>query len=98
MRSFRELSFRFRQEAANALLYFSPQNLNLQATAPLDVLPSPSAIATAQSGSDEARELTVLADEVLRGRIPLFGTLVDYGPSIAWRRDPHRGIETPQTY
>ena len=98
MRSFRELSFRFRQEAANALLYFSPQNLNLQATAPLDVLPSPSAIATALSGSDEARELTVLADEVLRGRIPLFGTLVDYGPSIAWRRDPHRGIETPQTY
>ncbi len=52
MRSFRELSFRLRQEAANALLYFSPQNLNLQATAPLDVLPSPSAIANALRDSD----------------------------------------------
>ncbi len=23
---------------------------------------------------------------------------MDYGPSIAWRRDPQRGIETPQKY
>jgi hypothetical protein len=98
MRSFRELSFRLRQEAANALLYFSPQNLKLQATTPLDVLPQPSGIAAALCGSDNARELTELANEVLQGRIPLFGRAVDYGPSIAWRRDPQRGIETPQKY
>jgi hypothetical protein len=99
MRSFRELTFRLRQEAANALLYFSPQNLNLHATAPLDVLPPPSGIAAAAlRGSDDASELTALADEVLQGRIPLFGSVVDCGPLVAWRRDPQRGIETPQKY
>ena len=98
MRSFRELSFRLRQEAANALLYFSPPNLKLQAAAPLDVLPQPSAVSEALRDTDYARDLVRLADEIVQGRIPLFGNVVDYGTTVAWRRDPQRGSETPQKY
>ena len=98
MRSFRELSFRLRQEAANALLYFSPPNLTLQAAAPLDVLPQPSAVSEALRNTDYARELVNLADEIVEGRIPLFGNVVEYGATVAWRCDPQRGIETPQKY
>ena len=98
MRSFRELSFRLRQQAANVLLYFSSPNLKLRATAPLRVLPPPSAVAEAVRDTEYARELTQLADDVMRGRIPLFDSVVDYGPVVPWRRDPRSGIETPQDY
>src|ERR1035438_2356203 len=98
MRSFSELSFRLRQEAANGLLYFSPPNLNLQATAPLDVLPAPGAVGDALRDTDYSRELVRLADEIVRGRIPVLGDVVDYGATVAWRRDPQRGVETPQKY
>jgi Heparinase II/III-like protein/Heparinase II/III N-terminus len=98
VRSFRELSFRLRQEAANGLLYFSPPNLKLPATAPLDFLPQPSAVGEALRDSDYSRELARLADEIVQGRIPVLGDVVDYGPVVAWRRDPQRGIETRQKY
>src|ERR1035441_2783963 len=98
MRSFRELTFRLRQEVANGLLYYSLPNLNLQATAPLDALPHPNAVRDALRDTDYARELLRSADEIVQGRIPVLGDVIDYGPAIAWRRDPQRGIETPQKY
>jgi hypothetical protein len=98
MRSFSELSFRLRQEAANGLLYFSPPNLSLHASAPLNVLPHPNAVGDALRDTDYARQLVRLADEVAQGRIPVLGDVVDYGATVAWRRDPQRGIETPQKY
>src|ERR1035438_6007207 len=98
MRSFRELSFRLRQEAANALLYFSPPNLKLHASAPLGALPDPNAVSEALRDTDYASELVRLADEIVQGRIPVLGDVVDYGATVAWRRDPQRGIETPQKY
>ena len=98
MRSFRELSFRLRQEAANGLLYFSPPNLKLEAVSPLAVLPVPSAVGDALRDSEYARDLVAMADEIVHGRIPVLGKLVDYGPTLAWRRDPQRGIETPGKY
>lgn len=98
MRSFRELSFRLRQEAANALLYFSPPNLRLQATAPLNVLPPPCAVGEVLRDTDYARELAGTADEIVHGRIPLLGNVDESGATVAWRRDPQRGIETPQKY
>ena len=98
MRSFRELTFRLRQEAANGLLYFSPPNLNLHASAPLDVLPAPGAVGDALRDTDYTRELVRLADEIVQGRIPVLGDVVDYGATVAWRRDPQRGVETPQKY
>ncbi len=98
MRSFSELTFRLRQEVANALLYLSPPNLELQAVAPLGLLPSPSAVGEALRDTAYAREWVRLADEILQGRIPVLGSVVDYGSTVAWRRDPQRGIETPQKY
>src|ERR1035441_450596 len=98
MRSVRELTFRFRQEAANGLLYFSPPNLKLQAVSPLDVLPAPGVVGEALRDTAYARELVGLADEIVQGRIPLLVNVVDYGSAVAWRRDPERGIETPQKY
>jgi hypothetical protein len=98
MRSVRELTFRLRQEAANALLYLSSPNLGLSATSPLDVLPAPNSIGEALRDTDYARELVSLADEIVQGRIPLLGDVVDFGATVAWRRDPQRGIETQQKY
>jgi hypothetical protein len=98
MRSFRELSFRMRQEAANAILYFSLPNLNLQAAAPLDILPAPSSVARSLLDTEFAMELTALADDIVQGRIPVLGNTVDYGAPVGWRRDPQRAIEIPQWY
>ena len=98
MRSPREIKFRLRQEAANVLLALSPPNLDLSAHTPLPSLPVPSAVAGAIRDSDYARDLVRTADEILEGRVPIFGQMIDYGPKVAWRRDPQRGIETPAAY
>ncbi len=98
MRSAREIHFRLRQEDANALLAPSSPNLHLQAETPLAILPSPDSVADALRDTDYARELVGIADGILRGRIPIFDRVIDYGQTIAWRRDPHRGIETPANY
>ena len=98
MRTFREFSFRLRQEAANALLFLSSPNLNLQATTPLALLPAPVAVGHALRESNCARDLIHLADQIVLGRIPIFDSVIDYGPAIAWRRDPQRSIETPAKY
>lgn len=98
MRSAREITFRLRQEAANALLALSSPNLKLQAETPLALLPDPSAVANALRDTDYARELVVIAHGILQGRIPIFDNMIDYGDTIAWRRDPHLEAETPATY
>src|SRR5664279_6403416 len=57
MRSAREITFRLRQEAANALLAISSPNLQLRAEAPLPLLPDPTAVASSLRDSNYAREL-----------------------------------------
>jgi hypothetical protein len=98
MRSAREIQFRLRQEAANSLLALSSPKRVLHADTPLEGLPDPSAVASGLRDTDYARNLVATADEILRGHIPLFDGVVDYGDKITWRRDPHRGIETPASY
>jgi len=98
MRSPREIQFRLRQEAANALLALSSPNRKLRAEAPLPLLPNPSSVADALRDTDYAGQLVRIADEVLRGRIPIFDSVIDYGDQVTWRRDPLRGTETPATY
>ena len=98
MRSAREITFRLRQEVANALLALSSPNLKLRAETPLPLLPDPTAVANALRGTDYAGEIVATADEILRGRIPIFDHMIDYGDTIAWRRDPYRGTETAMTY
>ena len=97
MRSFRELSFRLRQEAANALLYFSPPNLRLQATAPLNVLPPPCAVGEVLRDTDYARELAGTADEIVHGRIPLLGNVVESGATVAWRLIRNAALKLPKS-
>ena len=99
MRSLQEVSFRLRQEAANAFLYvFAPRHGELRAVSPLDVLPNPRTVADVLSQSQYQADLVAVADRILKGKIPIFSGEVDYGGSIAWRRDPLRGTETPLKY
>ncbi len=98
MRSFRELSFRIRQELANAVLYASTPNLQLHAPTPLEFLPDPTLVGEALRNTAYALELTRIADEIVQGRVPIFDEVIDYGTAIAWRRDLKRGIETLQRY
>ncbi|MGC2110017.1 MAG: alginate lyase family protein [Candidatus Korobacteraceae bacterium] len=98
MRSPKEISFRLRQEIANLVLSRTPPRLELRARAPLEGLPSPTAIADAVRGTPYADNLIKIADQMLQGRVPIFGTEIDYGDDIAWRRDPLRGTETPAKY
>src|SRR5215467_2069483 len=98
MRSRQEITFRLRQEAANTILALSSPNPSFSAESPLPRLPEPEAVANNLRGGNYARELIRTADEILQGRIPVFDRLIDYGPRIAWRRDPRNGIETPPNY
>jgi hypothetical protein len=99
MRSFQEVSFRLRQEAANAVLYaFQPRKRRLQATSPLAILPQPRIVAEAVGDGAYRTELLALADQILRGKISIFGSVIDYGARVSWRRDPVRGTETPLKY
>jgi hypothetical protein len=98
MRSFRELTFRFRQESANAFLSLSSPNLKLQASSPLSILPAPDVVRVGIRDNEYTRRLAQSADEILQGRIPIFGTVIDYGADVSWRRDPERGVETPASY
>lgn len=98
MRSPKEVSFRLKQEIANLALLFTQPRRELQARTPLEVLPSPTAVAAAVRGTAYGAELVKLADQFLLGRILIFDTEIDYGPVVAWRRDPLRGTETPAKY
>ncbi len=64
----------------------------------MSVLPLPSRVADAIRQPDHAIELVRLADQILLGRIPVFESEIDYGPVVAWRRDPLSGTETPRKY
>jgi hypothetical protein len=98
MRSRQEITFRLRQEIANGLLALSSPHLKLRAESPLSILPDPNTVADALRDTEYAQNLIAIANEVLSGRIPILGQIVDYGPEIAWRKDPYRGAETPAKY
>ena len=98
MRSPREIKFRLRQEAANALLSLSSPRLNLAADTPLPLLPNPDAAAKSVRDSEYAHRLLAIADQIVQGRIPIFDQVIDYGPKVSWRRDPVRGTEMPTRY
>ncbi len=92
MRSLPEILFRARQESRNLLLLAHPPACLLQAApfTPPDV--------AAVARTDFAGEVLRLADLVLRRRFPLFGTIIETGPNIAWRRDYLHGVESGLAY
>ncbi len=98
MRHPRELSFRLRQEIANALLFAFPPHGSSNIKAPLHGLPHPTAAAQHLRGSAYAAHVEQLAASVLQHRFPLLGGSTETGPEIAWSRDYRSGRETPASY
>ena len=102
MRSPSEILFRLRQEGANFALFLKPPRLDdagLISLPPLNGLPDPQGVAAGLKGSDYEQRLCALAEQILRNKLPLLGhEVVDLNEKIAWRRDPHSGLESPLQY
>lgn len=98
MRSFGEIQFRLTQEAMNLYLLWAPPRVQVPAPAPLAALPAPGPIAALLSGSPWRDNLIMLADRICRGCIPLLGYEAEFPSPIAWRRDPHSGVESDLRY
>ena len=56
------------------------------------------AVAAAVKATPWASELLRLADRILTGHAPLFGTSIEIGTQPAWRRDFQSGIQTPPVF
>lgn len=99
MRSPREIGYRLRQEAANALLLLRPPSPSLASpVGRLPGLPDPAPVVRALAGSEFSTELLRLARLILEGRYPLFGQTETLGTVPAWRRDWETGRESGLAY
>ena len=100
MRSFREIWFRLRQEAANATALARPPVLpaRLGEHAPSAVLPDPASFLPALRESAYARDIEHLAGMICSHRFPLFGDVLETGHDIRWRRDLVRNVESGTGY
>jgi Heparinase II/III-like protein/Heparinase II/III N-terminus len=89
MRSSREIVFRVHQEVTNLRMLMWPPRLRNPSDALLAAhLPPVAPVAQKLCGSGYAKQVTVLAEEVLAHRCRLLGLVVDLGAAIDWRRDP----------
>ncbi len=61
-------------------------------------LPPVSVVIDSLRGSHFAEAVISLAGDILAHRFPLFGSVLDTGPEIHWRRDYERGVETRPVY
>jgi len=99
LRSAAEIAFRVRQEIANIRLWAQPPEFSLDPEfAPQIPLPDAAEVARALAGSAFAQQVVALAAEIRSHRFPIFGSTLDTGPEIRWRRDYRSGIETPLDY
>jgi hypothetical protein len=88
-----KLLSRARQELANVGLMLFPRVPSFDASfAPS--LPLPAGV----TGIESAQQVIDLADQIQRHQFPVFGTTIDAGPDVRWRRDYLRGIETGLAY
>jgi hypothetical protein len=99
MRSVKELQFRLRQEANNIRLLIAPPagRAPYRGVAP-GRLPSGKAAAAALAETPFAREVVAIAEKLLQRRFPLFGTELETGETIEWRRDYRNQIVTGLPY
>ena len=105
MRSWTEIQFRLRQEAANLRYLLAAPRLRKtvgKVMPPLQiapgVLPEAQAVAAALRGTSYAAEVDALAREIIQHRFPLFGGSLDTGREIHWNRDYRHGIEYPTVW
>jgi len=88
-----KLISRTRQEVVNAILALRPPAPALDP----DLFPGLPFAEAARAV--ECQQQTVdLANQIERHQFPIFGTTIDAGPGIRWRRDYQRGIETGLGY
>jgi len=85
MRSFAEIAFRARQEAANLYLLLSRPRFRGTVSREL-ALPNPHSVIYALLGSDYAHSVAELANKLMTHRFPILGLEVQTGPEIRWRR------------
>jgi hypothetical protein len=98
VRSAAEIAFRLRQETQNVRLWLRPPSHNCIPCVPLPGLPDPDAVASRLRGTAHATEVIGIASEILEGRIPLFGQVLETGEEIDWRRDWMHGKSTGLAY
>ncbi|HLK35016.1 MAG TPA: heparinase II/III family protein, partial [Terriglobales bacterium] len=99
MRSPGEIFFRVRQEAVNFYQYVHPPEAQIDPDfKPRIRLPDPVAAARAIRETAFEREILSLARHIREHRFPIFGTTIDTGPEIPWRRDWLSGVETGLRY
>jgi hypothetical protein len=97
MRSLPEIQFRLRQEIANLALWLHPPRL--RETGPqAPGLPDPQPVIDALRHSALAAEIETIAEDVLAGKIHIFGEVIETGPHIHWRRDYKHGHESGLQY
>ncbi len=97
-RSFREIAFRLRQEAANLRHFLSPPTPPDLGTPKLDGLPDPSAAVNALRGTDFAANIEQLANRILDRQFPIFERTIHAERDIRWRRDYAHGQESGLAY
>src|SRR5947209_18414443 len=87
MRSWRELAFRFRQEIINLWGFAVRPKFEGNCKTPLDSLPTHQHAAAMLKDTPFSRDVTRLADQIMRHRFPLLGFEIETGPEIDWSRD-----------
>lgn len=94
LRSPREIAFRLRQEAANALLALFPPAPDLAVPSPLPGLPDPFPL------GDQLQVIDIegLADAILAHRFPLLGLQIEPNGEIPWRSDVIHGKTSEAKY
>src|SRR5438067_758196 len=97
MRSFAEIAFRARQEAANLYLLLARPRFRDAVPSEL-TLPNPKGVVDALRGSEYAHSVEELANNLLAHRFPILGLEVQTGPELRWRRDYVHGTESDPFY
>src|SRR5947209_7738059 len=97
MRSFAEISFRARQEAAN--LYLLGKQPSFSAEIPQSLaLPDPVRTAIALRDSEYASDVISIAEQLFTHRFPLLAVEIETGHEIYWRRDYRHGKDSGTSY
>lgn len=98
MRSPREIVFRLIQEVRNAIQFAFPPRLSSPIeTSPLP-LPDAIQISAELRQTAFAAKVLAMADDILSGDLPVFGTKLSTGPDIDWRKDYVRQVSTSKKY
>ncbi len=97
MRSFAEIKFRARQEAANLLLLYRKPKFKVSRDFGL-ALPDGEQAAEKLKSSLYAAEVERIADAVLRHDFPILGLEITTGPEIHWRKDYLHGKDSGLAY